>query len=108
MIATARNSIITEPDFTLDITVNVYAFDSTTIDLCLNEFWWQLSELQKLLFKLHTLYDIKTAIPSFVHITPGSVHDVNALDVFIIRSRWLLHYGQRICRFHKALFYSSM
>lgn len=33
MIAMARNSIITEPDFTVDITGNVYAFDSTTIDL---------------------------------------------------------------------------
>src|SRR5438874_758936 len=81
MIAIARNSIITEPDFTVDITGNVYAFDSTTIDLCLNVFWWATFRTAKAAVKLHTLYDIKTAIPSFVHITPGSVHDVNALDI---------------------------
>lgn len=83
MIAIARNCIITEPDFTVDITGNVYAFDSTTIDLCLNVFWWATFRSAKGAVKLHTLYDIKTAIPSFVHITPGSVHDVNALDVLL-------------------------
>jgi transposase len=31
--------------------------------------------------KIHTLYDVKTSIPAFVHITEGNVHDVNALDV---------------------------
>jgi len=40
MIALARGCTITETDFALAIKGNVYAFDSTTIDLCLNVFWW--------------------------------------------------------------------
>jgi hypothetical protein len=83
MIAIARNSVITDADFTVDIQGNVYAFDSTTIDLCLNVFWWATFRSAKGAVKLHTLYDIKTAIPSFIYITPGSVHDVNALDALL-------------------------
>jgi IS4 transposase len=58
----------------------VYAFDSTTIDLCLNVFWWASFRRAKGGIKLHTLLDIKTAIPVFMYITPASVHDVNGLD----------------------------
>jgi len=59
---------------------NVYAFDSTTIDLCLNVFWWAEFRKAKGDIKMHTLYDVKTRIPSFVYITPASVNDVNAMD----------------------------
>ncbi|MDQ6904989.1 MAG: IS4 family transposase [Bacteroidota bacterium] len=78
-----KEDVIADADFTVDIQGNVYAFDSTTIDLCLNVFWWATFRSAKGAVKLHTLYDIKTAIPSFIHITPGSVHDVNALDVLL-------------------------
>jgi transposase len=81
MIALARKSAITEVDFSLTMKANVYAFDSTTIDLCLNVFWWASFRKTKGGIKLHTLYDVKTSIPTFVHITPASIHDVNALDV---------------------------
>ncbi len=81
MIAIARSCIIDETDFTLLIAGNVYAFDSTTIDLCLNVFWWASFRKAKGAIKIHTLYDVKTSIPAFVHITEGKVHDVNALDV---------------------------
>ena len=81
MIAIARACIIDETDFTLLITGNVYAFDSTTIDLCLNVFWWASFRKAKGAIKIHTLYDVKTSIPAFVHITAGNVHDVNASDV---------------------------
>jgi len=81
MIAIARCCVIDETDFTLLITGNVYAFDSTTIDLCLNVFWWASFRKAKGAIKIHTLYDIKTSIPAFVHITEGNVHDVNTLDV---------------------------
>lgn len=83
MIAIARSNISNEPDFTIDINGNVYAFDSTTIDLCLNVFWWATFRKAKGAVKLHTLYDIKTSIPGFVHTTPGSAHDVNALEVLL-------------------------
>ena len=59
----------------------VYAFDSTTIDLCLNVFEWALFRKKKGGIKLHTLYDIETQIPTFFHITPARQHDTKAMDV---------------------------
>ena len=59
---------------------NVYAFDSTTIDLCLSVFWWARFRKHKGGIKIHTLYDIETQIPTFFHITEAKVNDVNAMD----------------------------
>ena len=59
----------------------VYAFDSTTIDLCLSVFWWAKFRKAKGGIKVHTLYDITTQIPAFVHITEATVHDVKAMDL---------------------------
>ena len=59
----------------------VYAFDSTTIDLCLSVFQWALFRKKKGGVKVHTLYDIETQIPTFFHITPARVHDTKAMDV---------------------------
>ena len=64
-----------------DIKGKVYAFDSSTIDLCLSVFWWAKFRKTKGGIKLHTLYDITTKIPVFIHITEATVHDVNAMDV---------------------------
>ncbi|MFR9547268.1 MAG: IS4 family transposase [Rikenellaceae bacterium] len=59
----------------------VYAFDSTTIDLCLSVFWWAKFRSAKGGIKIHTLYDVETLIPTLFHITEASVNDVNAMDV---------------------------
>ena len=64
-----------------EIKGKIYAFDSTTIDLCLAVFWWAKFRKAKGGIKLHTLYDISTQIPSFVHITEAKVNDVKAMDV---------------------------
>lgn len=58
-----------------DLGGNVYAFDSTTIDLCLSVFWWAKFRKNKGGIKVHTLYDVETQIPAFFHITEASVHD---------------------------------
>ena len=58
---------------------NVYAFDSTTIDLCLSVFWWAKFRRCKGGIKVHTLYDIETSIPTFFHITEAAVHDSKAM-----------------------------
>ena len=58
---------------------NIYAFDSTTIDLCLSVFWWAKFRKKKGGVKVHTLYDIETQIPTFFHITPAAVHDSKAM-----------------------------
>jgi IS4 transposase len=80
LIAEARKVCITNVDLDESIQGNVYAFDSSTIDLCLNVFWWATFRRSKAAVKLHTLLDVRTSIPVFVHITPASVHDVNGLD----------------------------
>ncbi len=59
----------------------VYAFDSSTIDLCLSVFWWAKFRKKKAGIKLHTLYDVVTQIPTFIHITAATVNDVNAMDL---------------------------
>lgn len=51
---------------------DVYAFDSTTIDLCLAVFWWARFRKHKGGIKVHTLYDIETQIPAFFHITEAA------------------------------------
>lgn len=72
MIKLAREKRATK---IFDLNGNVYAFDSTTIDLCLDVFWWAKFRKHKGGIKMHTLYDIETQIPAYVHITPASVHD---------------------------------
>lgn len=67
-------------DFEVKVDGNVYAFDSTTIDLCLSVFWWAEFRKAKGGIKMHTLYDVKTQIPSFIYITPATVNDVKAMD----------------------------
>jgi hypothetical protein len=62
---------------------NVYAVDSTTIDLCLQVFWWAKFRKAKAAVKLHTQFDVKAAIPTFIEMTDGLTHDVNFLDNLI-------------------------
>ncbi len=64
-----------------EIKGKVYAFDSTTIDLCLNVFWWAKFRKAKGGIKMHTLFDVTTQIPAFIHITAATVNDVNAMDL---------------------------
>ena len=80
LIDLARKSSIVDQDFQLNIDGNIYAFDSTTIDLCLSVFWWAKFRTTKGGIKLHTLYDVKTSIPCFIHASTASVNDINALD----------------------------
>lgn len=58
----------------------VYAFDATVIDLCLSVYPWAPFRQTKAAIKLHTLLDLRGAIPSFLHITDGKTHEVNVLD----------------------------
>jgi Domain of unknown function (DUF4372)/Transposase DDE domain len=83
MIAEARKCCVPDSDFNLSIQGNVYALDSTVIDLCLNVFWWATFRKTKAAVKLHTLLDVKTSIPVFVHVTAASVHDVKGMDELV-------------------------
>ena len=65
---------------------NVYAFDSTTISLCLEVFWWAKFSKYKGGIKIHTLYDLETQIPAFFHITTASVYDSKVMKEIPIES----------------------
>lgn len=58
---------------------NVYAFDSTTIPLCLSVFWWAKFRKKKGGVKAHVLYDLEAQVPAFFHISTASVHDSKAM-----------------------------
>ncbi len=60
---------------------NIYAFDSTTIDLCLKVFWWAKFRKTKAGLKIHTLYDVSTSIPKYFHITEAVIHDSKMMNV---------------------------
>jgi hypothetical protein len=65
----------------LNINNMAYAFDSTTIDLCLSHYPWARFHHQKGAVNINSLLDLRGSIPTFVDITEGAVHDINSLDM---------------------------
>ena len=111
LISQARQLYASEA-FALALEKTVYALDSTTIDLCLSLFPWAKFRRQKGAVKLHTLLDLRGNIPTFIHISPGKLHDVNILDqlpieagAFYVMDRGYVDF-QRLYRFEeqKAFF----
>ncbi len=82
LIAQARALYQDEP-FGLELDQTVYAFDSTTIDLCLSLFPWAQFRRHKSAVKLHTLLDLRGSIPTAVYVTGGQVNDVKLLDQLV-------------------------
>jgi Domain of unknown function (DUF4372)/Transposase DDE domain len=76
----ARKLYANEP-LAVELDNTVYALDSSTIDLCLSLFDWAPFRSTKAAIKLHTLLDLRGAIPSFIHVSDGKLHDVNVLDM---------------------------
>jgi hypothetical protein len=79
LIGMARD-LYRDESFGVELSESVYAFDSTTIDLCLSLFPWGKFRRRKSAVKLHTLLDLRGSIPTSVYVTGGQVHDVNLLD----------------------------
>ena len=93
-------------DVGLDATV--YALDSTTIDLCLSLFDWAPFRSTKAAVKMHTLLDLRGAIPAFIHISDRKMHDVNVLDIlpmeagaFYVMDRGYVDFA-RLYKMHQA------
>ena len=107
LIRTARDLYRDEP-FGLELTETVYAFDSTTIDLCLTLFPWARFRRRKSAVKVHTLLDLRGSIPTNVYVTGGQIHDVNLLDELLLEpgAFYLLDRGyvdfRRLYRFTQA------
>ena len=66
-----------------EIKGKIYAFDATTIDLCLSVFKWANFRKNKAGIKLHTQFEISTQLPVFIYFTAANVHDVKAMDFII-------------------------
>ncbi len=66
--------------FRLDLDNMVYAFDSSTISLCLKLCPWAKYRKNKGGIKMHTLVDLRGNLPVSVYLTSASVNDVKALD----------------------------
>ena len=82
LIAQARR-LYANDGIGLDLDNTVYALDATTIDLCLSVFPWAHFRTTKSAVKMHTLLDLRGNIPSFIDISDGKLHDVNALDLLL-------------------------
>ena len=81
IIEEARKLYLSDTENPFSFSSPAYAFDSTTIDLCLSMFCWATFRRAKGAVKLHTQFDVRTSIPVFMHVSAGSVHDVNAMDM---------------------------
>lgn len=80
LIAEAKILCKNNSDVLSTIKGNVYAIDSSTVDLCLNVFWWAKFRKEKGAVKLHTQFDVKANVPTFIDITNSLNHDVHFLD----------------------------
>jgi len=85
LIARAR-ALYGQESSVLGLDASVYALDSTTIDLCLRLLDWAPFRSTKAAIKLHTLLDLRGAIPAFIHLSDGKLHDVNVLDILLVEA----------------------
>ena len=83
LIRRARKLYAGDSVLGVDLDNTVYALDSSTVDLCLSLFDWAPFRSTKAAITLHTLLDLRGAIPGFIHISAGKLHDVNVLDMLV-------------------------
>ena len=107
LIARAR-TLYAKDKTGIDIDATIYALDSTTIDLCLSLFDWTPFRTTKAAVKMHTLLDLRGAIPAFIHISDGKMGDVKVLDIlpveggaFYVMDRGYLDY-ERLYQLHQT------
>jgi NAD(P)-dependent dehydrogenase (short-subunit alcohol dehydrogenase family) len=86
LIRRARKLYAGDSVLGVELDNTVYALDSSTIDLCLSLFDWAPFRSTKAAVKLHTLLDLRGAIPAFIHISDGKLHDVNVLDLLVFEA----------------------
>jgi hypothetical protein len=100
LIGEARR-LYADDAFGVDLENTVYALDTTTIDLSLKVFPWAHFRTTKAAVKMHTQIDLRGNIPSFIHVSNGKMHEVNALDLitpepgsFMIMDRGFLDFAR--------------
>ena len=85
-LITRARELYAKESLDIDLDATVYALDATTIDLCLSLFEWAPFRKTKAAVKMHTLLDLRGAIPAFIHISDGKMHEVNVLDFLPIEA----------------------
>jgi hypothetical protein len=107
LITRARH-LYAQETFGVELQQTVYAFDATTIDLCLSLFPWAKFRQHKAAIKLHTLLDLRGSIPTLIYVTKGKTHEVNLLDDLPIESGALYLFDRgyldfaRLYRLHQS------
>jgi hypothetical protein len=108
------NKLYADTPLGLDVCIagNVYALDSSTVDLCLSLFDWAPFRSTKAAIKLHTLLDLRGCIPSFIHISDGKMVDVKVLDIlpleagaFYIMDRGYLDFARLYAMHQRGAFF---
>lgn len=109
ILITKARQLYAQETFGLELQQTVYAFDATTIDLCLSLFPWAKFRQHKGAIKLHTLLDLRGSIPTLIYVTQGKTHEVNLLDALPIESGALYLFDRgyldfaRLYRLHQSL-----
>jgi hypothetical protein len=100
LIAIARPLYAEEP-FGVDLENTVYAFDATTIDVCLSLCPWAPFQKSRGAVKLHTLLDLHGSIPTVIAITGGRSNDGAIFEkllfesgAFYLLDRGYLHFAR--------------
>lgn len=108
LISEARRLYVADSQLDLDLRNNVFAIDSTVIDLCLSVYTWAFFRRAKAAVKLHVKLDLKNSIPCFIHISEGGVTDFRVLDLidyerdgFYVMDRGYTDFG-RLFRINNA------
>lgn len=108
VLVNRARALYAEEPLAVELDSTVYAFDSTTIDLCLSMFPWARFRKAKGAVKLHTLLDLRGSIPAFLLVSEGRMNDMRALDAIIpeVGAMYLMDRGyvdyQRLYSMHCA------
>ena len=107
-LITQARALYAKERLDIDLDATVYALDSTTIVLCLSLFEWAPFRSTKAGEKMHTMLEMRGAIPAFIHISDGKMHDVKVLDMlpieagaFYVMDRGYVDF-QRLYALHQA------
>jgi putative transposase len=83
----------------LRIKAPIRIFDASVVDLCLSIFDWATFQETKAAVKLHTTFDLNSAVPSCVVVTEAAIHETNIAwqqefdpGSFVIFDRGVLDY----------------
>ena len=107
LIAQARYLYRNEPS-RLDVDGIVFAFDSSTMKLCLQLCPWARLHHDKGGVRMHTLLDLRGAIPTFIYLTEAAVHDSKAMSLvpvepgnYYLMDKGYVDFKQLFCHFHR-------